>query len=558
MRIMRIIDGKCPRTFLQVFLAIFFCLLFSRTLCARGYFVANHGNDKNPGTKSKPWKTLTKASKFSFRKGDDLFLNRGDVFENHYLTIRWEGTPSNPATVGAYGKGDRPIVKFDSIPEKPASRMGISAGGTCKHLIVENLELKHVGLSLGGTESKDYTVRNVKVSDTSGAGIILKHVDGYLVEHCEVLRAGNCGIAVWGSDPPLATNGIIRNNTVGYLRSNDGIVIHASSKGGTVGPNHLILNNVSHHNPEQGYDVTTGSYVFLQGNISYDNEGGAITVGHSAHHVLIDQHASRHEGNWTFAIGFTGSGSEVEHNRYGTVRRSLIVNPTTYGIHAYNKARDIALVNNTIVYGGELMKNRPMIGISDSVTGVTIRNNILLSTNNTPGSFIGYRNGRTPKNTQSDIDFNCYFRADKEQKLFCGMSFRDWQSSEKLDRHGKYIDPRLNDLAAKDYTLSKHSPAIDAGGPWTETVGSGKGTQVTVKVASLFFDGFQLMEGDSIYIGKNQPVTVKHVDYENNILTVSKSIRWKVGDGVGLPYEGSAPDLGAFETGAAGPASGIK
>ena len=406
-----------------------------------------------------------------------------------------------------------------------------------------------MGVSLGGAGSKDYTVRNVKVSDTQGAGIILKHVDGYLVEKCEVLRAGNCGIAIWGSPPPHAKNGIIRNNTVGHLRSNDGIVIHASSRGGTVGPNHLILNNVSHHNPEQGYDITTGSYVLLRDNISYDNEGGGVVVGHSAHHILVDRHSSRHEGNWTFAIGFTGSGPASEHNRYGTVRRSLLVHPTTHGIHAYKKARDMAFVNNTIIYGGELRRDRPIIAISDSVTNVTIKNNLLLSTNNTPSSYISYNDGLTPSNTNSDIDYNYYFRPDSEQKLFSGQTFHDWQVSGKQDAHGKYIDPQLNDPAAKDYTLSSDSPAIDAGGPWTKTVGSGKGTKVKVVVASLFFDGFQLTGGDTIYVGKNAPVTVKHVDYKNNILTVSKSISWNDGEGVGLPYTGSAPDVGAFEAG---------
>ena len=113
-------------TFLKVFLAVFFSLLFSSTLCARSYHVANNGNDKNPGTKSKPWETLAKASQFSFRSGDDLYLKRGDVFENHYLKIRWAGTLSNPAIVGAYGAGARPIVKFDAIPVRPASGMGIS------------------------------------------------------------------------------------------------------------------------------------------------------------------------------------------------------------------------------------------------------------------------------------------------------------------------------------------------------------------------------------------------------------------------------------------------
>lgn len=523
-----------------IFLAILLCaisLSFSKE-----YYVSSSGDDSNLGTEASPWKTLKKVSDFSFATSDDVYLKRGETFAGDLLIIHWNGTVNDPAIIGAYGIGNRPIVSFAS-PEKE-NHYGIYTSAACKHVVVENIEVTNAGLALKGAGSKDYTVRNVKVTNSREVGIFLQQVDGYLVENCEVYKAGNCGVAVWGSPEPIAKNGIIRNNKVSHLKSNDGIVLHQDGSGGDVGSNHLIIDNISHNNPEQGYDITAGSYVLLRGNVSYDNKGGSVTIGHSGHHILIDKHSSKHEGNWTIAIGMGG-----DYSRYLTVRRSLIVNPTTYGIRMQGKTKYAAIANNTIVYGGKLEQNRPMIAMQGDFTDVTAKNNILISTNNTPESYVGYLNGQNVENTNSDFDYNYYYRPDQEQKLFSGQTFGNWQSSLKQDINGKYTSPLLTNPSAGDYTLSANSPCIDAGGPLTTTIKSGSGTEVPVKIAYFFFDGFNLTIGDTIIIGNNEHVIVKKVDYENNILTIDRSINWNAGDGVWLPYNGAAPDIGFYESG---------
>jgi len=44
-------------------------------------------------------------------------------------------------------------------------------------------------------------------------------------------------------------------------------------------------------------------------------------------------------------------------------------------------------------------------------------------------------------------------------------------------------------------------------------------------------------------------VRITNVDYDNNKITVERSISWNKGDGVSLPYSGSHPDIGAYEFG---------
>jgi hypothetical protein len=60
-------------------------------------------------------------------------------------------------------------------------------------------------------------------------------------------------------------------------------------------------------------------------------------------------------------------------------------------------------------------------------------------------------------------------------------------------------------------------------------------------------DGLGMTEGDRIKIGLNGPAIITAVDYDNNTITIDKSRGWNDGDPVNMDYEGSAPDIGAYE-----------
>ena len=73
------------------------------------YYIANNGNDRNIGTKLKPWKTYQKAKRIlaSLGKDDAILFKRGDKFyatNNNRLT-------KVKASVGVYGSGERAIIK---------------------------------------------------------------------------------------------------------------------------------------------------------------------------------------------------------------------------------------------------------------------------------------------------------------------------------------------------------------------------------------------------------------------------------------------------------------
>jgi hypothetical protein len=107
-------------------------------------------------------------------------------------------------------------------------------------------------------------------------------------------------------------------------------------------------------------------------------------------------------------------------------------------------------------------------------------------------------------------------------------------------------DPLFRDREKDDYRLQPDSPCIDKARPLTQTTSDGSGVSIPVQDSRFFFDGFGIMEGDKIVVGKNQPVKVVSVPDDKRLI-VAEPISWQASDPVSLPYEGAAPDIGAFE-----------
>lgn len=117
------------------------------------------------------------------------------------------------------------------------------------------------------------------------------------------------------------------------------------------------------------------------------------------------------------------------------------------------------------------------------------------------------------------------------------------------------VDPKFVDFTNRDFHLQSTSRAINAGTFLTTATSSGSGTQLPVADAKLFVDGFGVAEGDLIQLqGQTQTARITSINDATNTLTLDRALTWTSGQGVSLPYSGSAPDLGAFEFGEGSPA----
>ncbi len=97
--------------------------------------------------------------------------------------------------------------------------------------------------------------------------------------------------------------------------------------------------------------------------------------------------------------------------------------------------------------------------------------------------------------------------------------------------------------------LQSGSPCINAGAYLTNiTSATGSGTSFTVIDAGYFMDGWGVISGDTIQLaGQTQTARITNIDYTTNTITVNSALSWTQGQGIGLAYNGNAPDLGAYE-----------
>jgi predicted phage tail protein len=97
------------------------------------------------------------------------------------------------------------------------------------------------------------------------------------------------------------------------------------------------------------------------------------------------------------------------------------------------------------------------------------------------------------------------------------------------------------------HCLQAFLAAIDTGAHLTKTAAAGtKTTKIKEQDARFFSDGFGMIKGDAVMIGKST-ARILAVDIASNTITLDKALTFKAGDNVDLPYSGKAPDLGAFE-----------
>src|SRR3954471_4249971 len=75
------------------------------------YVDCSAGNDAYSGkSTSAAWKSLAKASSAPLVAGDSLLFKR-DCSWGGMLRADWTGTASQPILIGAYGTGDRPVIR---------------------------------------------------------------------------------------------------------------------------------------------------------------------------------------------------------------------------------------------------------------------------------------------------------------------------------------------------------------------------------------------------------------------------------------------------------------
>ena len=82
---------------------------------AEFYVDATNGNDGNDGlSPSSAWQTISRVNSASFDAGDSVLFKKGEIWREQ-LIIPSSGEAGNPVVYGAYGEGDRPLIKGSHV-----------------------------------------------------------------------------------------------------------------------------------------------------------------------------------------------------------------------------------------------------------------------------------------------------------------------------------------------------------------------------------------------------------------------------------------------------------
>lgn len=503
------------------------------------YYVANTptGNDGNTGLIGDPWETMAKVNAGSFSAGDNIYFNRGDSWSDAILTVSWGGSEDNPITFGAYGTGAKPI--FNNTAE--GIRMW-EAGAN--YTTIQDIHLQ--GQSDGGAKGieiygakTNLIISRVDIEDPAHNGINLTQVDGFIIEDCVIWESLG-GIIVAGNAGDTAANGIIRNNIIYRTTANttDGIYFFPSD--GEVGSNFLIEGNEIYGWGEEALDPWSGNNFIVRDNIVHDNTRGLKAGGGTPGAVDLF-----FDGNYSYGNGrgmYLDGGTNVRL-RWNKVRDS---SGRFVQLNSNPAGGDFWACHNTF-YDDDTACSAGTLHIWADCGDIIAKNNIWVSPNNSnPASFVNDigADSRT-------FDYNYYYRNDNDdtQVLWDGKNWADWQT-EGQDANGAYADPLLVDPPGGNFNIASGSPCVDAGG-WITTISSstGTGTSFVVVDSKWFCDGFGLTTGDKIQLeGKPDSVTITDVNYSTHTITVDVSVSWTSGDGVAFTYNGSAPDVGCYET----------
>lgn len=242
---------------MMVFLMVFSFTIISVpvTVYAAGttYYVSSSaGDDNNNGTSSStPWKTLVRASNQAYAAGDQILLKRGDTWisegnqydDGYYSASRTHnyyrtgfrngssGSPSNPIVLGAYGTGDKPVIKGTYTPNysqynsNPSSWGGLVAGFNESSGANEDYFCVFIQNPNG------WKIQDLKLSNAQG-GIVLwnnagRTNDGTTITNIDF--ADIDGIDFFSNDQPDGTNPAIKNSVHFRVSYSAGVILTGDS-----------------------------------------------------------------------------------------------------------------------------------------------------------------------------------------------------------------------------------------------------------------------------------------------------------------------------------------
>jgi hypothetical protein len=452
---------------------------------AKDYHVSPAGDDANPGTPERPWRSIEKLNRTHFEPGDCVRLQSGQRFSGTIVLGRADGL-----TITSCGDG-------------PAIIDGANGSGlkaiACNNLTLKNLVFTGSGRKAGNTadgvivtDSNGLKIDRVEVSGFRGGGLQLDGIRNARISHVHAHENGFAGISVGyhKRSSRVRIEHCVAENNPGdpsnlTNHSGNGIVV-AATDDATI--EYCQAFNNGWDMPRKG-NGPVGIWVWdvdraiIQHCISHDNkspgdDGGGFDLDGGATNSILQYNLSyNNDGPGYFLCQFPGA-SDFKNNivRYNISHNDGVKNNRRSGIDVFSaspNASDCGVYNNTV-----FNDHGPAVGFGGlPMPNVTFANNLFLCS----GDVIGgdAQRGR--------FENNLYWSADGRTLLFDGRAtLREWAETTGQEKAGgtilgRYLNPRVNGVNEvnevptltdptrlpdlKAYRLQPDSPCLKAGIP---------------------------------------------------------------------------------------------
>lgn len=291
---------------------------------------------------------------------------------------------------------DETIIRSFPSKQPPGSKVRaptILSQTDIENLVIEDLTVIQNGspdnlgwscIDLRGGVNINITIRNVKVTDVTGAGILVSKFANLRIENC-IIEEVWTGIALNGG-----TKGLVKGNRI-VNTAGDGIFPQTLSAGPPV-TDTIIEDNYLENIGDTGIDITSRSNVAPHERITAQRnvlKNASVRVSYAYNIKLV--------GN-TIENGYicidAGQGTPINI----TVEKNKITSSDRAGI-VFSGAKDSQAINNEI-YMTNPMQGITQCGISAAIWGAgRIEGNIIVGAANYGINFNGWRLGGSSRIT---------------------------------------------------------------------------------------------------------------------------------------------------------------
>lgn len=422
-------------------------------------YVATDGDDANPGTESRPWRTIQKAMNAA-TPGSTVNIRGGTYRER--LVMNVSGTADAPITFQPYGfvgndrcggstgvacAGEKVVLDYAHLGVVGDSTPALKITDR-KHLVIQGLAFQNFsntgvngyGLRIDGTSDnvkfrwvRVERFKNVNAGFRNGALSVVR------ILRANAVQFSNCqfydNVSNWSEVLDFddhATNGLVEKS---HFRGTDGIACSTYR-----GSSYFTFR---YNRFEWVALKPDGSRWYNQDAPALYNDGG--------HHGLIEGNVVVDSAIGVQSLGEIENGLVQDPVHHVTIRnnvflrnRMAIVLGTWYSSTDGSSVREHDVYNNTIYRSDIGIYVRPFTAATTRV-----RNNVISKSGVAVANALGW-------NVGSSFDYNLYDGGGRGP-----------------DVHQVNADPMFANPDAEDFTLRSGSPAIGAGDPTTAAASVG-------------------------------------------------------------------------------------